>query len=66
MLVDALIAITTLLALVGMLSVYANRLLFNPDNWEAQSTKLLANPTIRAQTANYLSTSCTRTSISAA
>ncbi len=53
-LVDVLIVITTLLAVVGMLSVYANRLLFNPDNWEAQSTKLLANPTIRSETANYL------------
>jgi len=53
-LVDVLIVFTTILAIVGMLSVYANRLLFNPDNWEAQSTKLLQNPSIQDATANYI------------
>jgi hypothetical protein len=52
-LVDALITLTTLVAIVGMLSVWANRLLFNPDNWENTSTQLLENPAIRSATANY-------------
>jgi hypothetical protein len=49
-----LIGITTLLAIVGMFSIWANRLLFNPDQWEAQSTQLLQNPAIRNSTAQYL------------
>ncbi len=52
--IDALIAFTTLLAVVGMLSIWANRLLFNPDNWETTSTQLLQNSDIRSATANYL------------
>ena len=54
MLVDLLIAITTVLAVVGMFSVSANRLPFNPDNWANTSTQLLRNSTIRNETANYL------------
>jgi hypothetical protein len=53
-LVDGLIVVTTILAVVGMLSVYANRLLFNPDNWQAQSTQLLQSPSIQNATANYI------------
>ena len=53
MLVDALIAVTTVLAVVGMLSVFANRLLFSPDNWEKTSSQLLEKTTIRNATANY-------------
>lgn len=53
-LVNTLIVLTTLLSLVGMLSVFANRLLFNPDNWENTSTQLLQNQAIRSETANYL------------
>ena len=53
-LVDALIAITTVLAVVAMFSVYANRLLFSPDNWAKTSTQLLQNSTIRNETANYV------------
>src|SRR5947209_12404990 len=52
--VDALIALTTLLLVVGVFSVWANRLLFNPDNWSNTSTQLLQNPDIRSGTANYL------------
>ena len=59
--VDALIALTTVLAVMGMLSVFANRLLFNPDNWAKTSTQLLQNSDVRNDTANYVSTSCTRT-----
>ncbi len=53
-LVNTLIVITTLLLVVGVFSVWANRLLFNPDNWSSTSSQLLENPTIRATTANYL------------
>ena len=52
--VDVLIAITTLLLIVGMFSVFANRLLFNPDNWSRTSTQLLQNADIRSATANYV------------
>jgi hypothetical protein len=52
--VDVLIGITTLLLIVGMFSVWANRLLFNSDNWANTSTQLLENPNIRSTTANYL------------
>jgi hypothetical protein len=52
--VNALIVLTTLLLIVGMLSVWADRLLFNPDNWENASTQLLQNDQIRSATANYL------------
>ena len=37
-----------------MLAVWANRLLFNPDNWANTSTQLLENPDIRSATSNYL------------
>ena len=37
-----------------MFAIWANRLLFNPDNWSNTSTQLLANPDIRTATANYL------------
>ena len=52
--VDALITITTILAVIGMLAVWANRLLFNPDNWSNTSTQLLQNPDVRDATANYV------------
>jgi hypothetical protein len=53
-LVDVLIGITTVLAVVGMFAVFANRLLFNPDNWASTSTQLLQNSTIRSTLANYV------------
>ncbi len=49
-----MIGLATVLAVVGMLSVWANRLLFNPENWSRTSTQLLSNPAIRSATANYL------------
>ena len=52
--VDVLIGVTTLLLIVGMFSIWANRLLFNPDNWSNTSTQLLQNPDIRSATANYV------------
>src|SRR5262249_7048255 len=41
-------------AIFAMLAVWANRLLFNPDNWSKTSTQLLANPAIRGQVSNFL------------
>jgi Short C-terminal domain len=52
--VDALIVVTTILAVVGMLAVWANRLLFNPDNWANTSTQLLENAQIRNAASNYI------------
>jgi predicted anti-sigma-YlaC factor YlaD len=52
-LVNGLIGVATLLLIVGIFSVWANRLLFNPNNWANTSTQLLQNPTIRSATANY-------------
>ena len=52
--VDVLIGVTTLLAVVGMFAVFANRQLFNPDNWSKTSTQLLQNQQIRSATANYV------------
>ncbi len=52
--VNVLIGVTTLLAVVGIFSIWANRLLFNPDNWENTSTQLLQNSQIRSATANYV------------
>jgi hypothetical protein len=52
--VNSLVVITTLLLVVGVFSVWANRLLFDPDNWENASTQLLQNPAIRSATANYI------------
>jgi hypothetical protein len=45
---------TTLLAVVGIFAVWANRQLLNPENWSSTSTQLLQNPVIRETTANYL------------
>jgi hypothetical protein len=52
--IDVLIVVTTVLAVVGMLAVWANRLLLNPDNWSNTSTQLLQNPDIRDATSNYV------------
>lgn len=52
--VRILIGVTTLLLIVGMFAVWANRLLLNADNWSSTSTQLLQNQAIRSTTANYL------------
>ncbi len=52
--VDALIGVTTVLLIVGMFAVWANRLLFSPDNWSNASTQLLTNPDVRSGTAGYV------------
>ena len=45
---------TTLLAVIGIFAVWANRELLNPDNWASTSTQLLQNAAIREATSNYL------------
>jgi Short C-terminal domain len=39
---------------IGIFAVWANRLLFNPNNWSNTSTQLLQHPAVRSSTANYL------------
>jgi hypothetical protein len=53
-LVRVLIGVSTLLLIIGIFAVWANRLLFSPDNWSKTSTELLQHPAIRSSTANYL------------
>jgi hypothetical protein len=53
-LVAVLVWGTSLLAVVGIFAVWANRQLLNPDNWSSTSTQLLQNAAIREATANYL------------
>jgi hypothetical protein len=45
---------TTVLAIVGIFAIWANRQMLNPDNWAHTSTRLLQNAEIREATANYL------------
>jgi hypothetical protein len=53
-LIDVLIGVTALLSVVGIFAIWANRQLFNPDNWSRTSTQLLQNAAIRSATANYI------------
>jgi hypothetical protein len=53
-LVQVLIWGTTVLAVVAIFAVWANRQLFNPDNWANTSTRLLQNEKVRNATASYL------------
>jgi hypothetical protein len=53
-LVAVLIWGTSLLAVVGIFAVWANRQLLSPDNWSSTSTQLLQNAAVREATANYL------------
>ncbi|HEY3726586.1 MAG TPA: hypothetical protein VGL51_05400 [Solirubrobacteraceae bacterium] len=51
---DVLLTVNTLLAILAILAVWANRQLLNPDNWATTSTRLLQNQAVRTATANYL------------
>ena len=53
-LVQVLIWGTTLLAVLAIFAVWANRQMLNPDNWANTSTKLLQNEDVRDATSNYL------------
>jgi hypothetical protein len=45
---------TSVLAVVGIFAVWANRQVLNPNNWASTSTQLLQNAEIREATSNYL------------
>ena len=45
---------TTVLAVLGIFAVWANRQLLNPDNWANTSAKLLQNDDIRTALPTYL------------
>jgi hypothetical protein len=49
-----MVGVTTVLGVIAMFAIWANRLLFSPDNWSNASSQLLANPAVRSATANYL------------
>jgi hypothetical protein len=53
-LVRTIIGIATVLAVIGIFAVWANRQLLNADNWATTSTKLLQNEKIREATSTYL------------
>ena len=53
-LVQVLIWGTTLLAVLAIFAIWANRQMLNPDNWANTSTKLLQNEEVRDATSNYL------------
>ena len=53
-LVTVLIWGTTVLAVVGIFAVWANRQMLNPNNWADTSTRLLQDPTIERALSNYL------------
>jgi hypothetical protein len=53
-LVQVIVWGTTVLAVVGIFAIWANRQLLNPDNWANTSTRLLQNADVREATANYL------------
>ncbi|HME01644.1 MAG TPA: hypothetical protein VKG38_01260 [Solirubrobacteraceae bacterium] len=45
---------TTVLAILAIFAVWANRQILNPDNWASTSTQLLQNSNVREATSNYL------------
>jgi Short C-terminal domain len=52
--VDVLVTITTILLVIGIFAIWANRLLFSPDNWSNTSTQLLQNQNVRSTAADYI------------
>ncbi len=52
--VNAIIALATVITVLGMLEIWANRLVLNPENWSNTSTQLLQSSAVRSATANYL------------
>jgi hypothetical protein len=53
-LVTTLVWATTVLAVLGIFSVWANRQVLNPDNWANTSTQLLQNDKVRTALSAYL------------
>jgi hypothetical protein len=52
--VRVLLGLATVLAILSIVSIWANRQLMNPTNWSKTSTALLAKPTIRSALSGYL------------
>ena len=52
-LVRSIFAVTTIIAIVGIFAVWANRQLLNTSYWADTSTKLLQNDAIRGQVAGF-------------
>ena len=53
--VAALIGVGTLLAIVAIFSIWANRQALNTDNWVNTSDKVLQDPVVRQELADYMS-----------
>jgi hypothetical protein len=51
---NVLLGVTTVLLIVAIVAIWANRQLLNADNWANTSTSLLQNTVVRNTTANYL------------
>jgi hypothetical protein len=52
--VRVLLVLSTLLAVLAIFAIWANRQLLNPENWARTSTALLQKATIRAAVSTYL------------
>jgi hypothetical protein len=52
--VRVILGVATVLLVVGIFSIWANRQLLNPDNWGNTSTRLLVDAKVRAALSNYL------------
>jgi hypothetical protein len=52
--VRVLLTLATLLTVVGILAVFANRQILDANNWSNTSTSLLQNPAIRTELSEYL------------
>src|SRR4051794_7946818 len=52
--VPALLTVGTILAVISIFAVFANRQVLNADNWADTSSQLLASPAVRTQVSDYL------------
>ncbi len=51
---NVVVGIATVLSIVAVLAIWANRQVFDADNWATTSTSLLQNAAVRATAANYI------------
>src|SRR4051812_49646097 len=51
---NVLVVVASLLAFLAVFAIWANRQLLNTDNWTHSSSRLLANPVVRNQVADFL------------
>src|SRR3954447_6382743 len=52
--VPTLLTLGTILAVISIFAVSANRQVLNADNWAETSSQLLASPAIRTQVSDFL------------